>query len=223
MSLEYPPTLPRPEKVASSDLTEAKQQLRVTAARQRSQIFAQFPDPELAGQMLRNSFIDRCPLPQNVRVAGYWPVSNEIDVRPLMNVLSDHGVAMAMPVVMNRNQPMRFRRWTTGLQMVPGRFGIPMPADTSPEVRPDVVLVPLLAFDRLGYRLGRGAGLYDRTLELLRATGKVLAIGIAFAGQEISAVPHDAFDQRLDWIVTERYAFPTSSGYNPLAAFGSLR
>jgi 5-formyltetrahydrofolate cyclo-ligase len=84
-------------------------------------------------------------------------------------------------------------------------------------------LVPLLAFDRLGYRLGRGAGLYDRTLELLRATGKVLAIGIAFAGQEISAVPHDAFDQRLDWIVTERYAFPTSSGYNPLAAFGSLR
>ncbi len=223
MSLDYPPTLPRPMKVAPVDVTEAKQQLRVTAARQRSQLFAQFPDPEYAGQLLRNSFIDRCPLPRGVTVAGYWPVGHEIDVRPLMNMLSDHGISMVMPVVMNRNQPMRFRRWTTGLQMVPGRFGIPMPPETSPEIRPDVVLVPLLAFDRQGYRLGHGAGLYDRSLELLRATGKVLAIGIAFAGQEIAAVPHDAFDQRLDWIVTERYAFAATSGYNPLAAFGSLR
>lgn len=223
MSLDYPPTLPRPLRVSPPDMAEAKQQMRVTASRQRTQLFEQFSDREYAGQLLCNSFIDRCPLPAGVTVAGYWPVGNEIDVRPLMNYLSDHGHPMAMPVVMNRSQPMRFRRWSPSVQMVPGRFGIPMPPEIQPEIRPDVLLVPLLAFDRNGYRLGHGSGLYDRSLELLRGTGKVLAIGIAFAGQEVSAVPHNAFDQRLDWIVTERYAFSADAGYNPLAAFGSLR
>jgi len=203
------------------DVKSAKHQLRLQATRERASVFKQYA-PERAGRMLRDSFLARCPLPQQATIGGYWPINDEIDIRPLMNWLSDNGHAVAMPVVLNRQQPMRFRRWNPGMMMQPGRFGIPTPPDTSPEVRPNVLLVPLLSFDRRGYRLGRGSGFYDHTLELLRATGKVLAIGIAFAGQEVPQVPHDAYDQRLDWVVTEHYAICCGPGANPINAFGSL-
>jgi 5-formyltetrahydrofolate cyclo-ligase len=84
-------------------------------------------------------------------------------------------------------------------------LGILAPAATVPEVDPDVLLVPLLAFDRAGYRLGYGAGFYDRTLERLRRSKRVTAIGIGFAGQEVDSVPRDQYDQPLDWLVTERF------------------
>lgn len=223
MGIDFAPVLSRAAEGTGMDIKAAKHQLRVNATRQRASIFKQYIDPEQAGRMLRDSFLARCPLPRNVCVAGYWPINDEIDVRPLMNSLANHGNPMAMPVVLNRQQPMRFRRWNPGMVMQPGRFGIPTPPDTFPEVRPDIVLVPLLAFDRQGYRLGRGSGFYDHTLELLRATGKVIAIGIAFAGQEVPMVPHDAYDQRLDWIITEHYAVATQPGGSALNAFGSLR
>ena len=86
----------------------------------------------------------------------------------------------------------------------PGPLGYQIPPEEAPEVQPDVLLVPLLAFDRRGFRLGYGGGFYDRTLEKLRALKKVTAIGVAYAGQEIDAVPYEEFDQRLDWIMTEK-------------------
>lgn len=201
----------------------AKNQARTTASRTRAALLAQYTSNEQAGILLRNSFLDSFPLAPGACVSGYWPTSSEIDIRPLMNMLSDRGHPCCMPVVINKQQPMRFRQWTPGVQMVPGRFGIPVPPDTLPEMRPDIVLVPLLAFDRRGMRLGRGGGLYDRTIELLRATGKVIAVGISFSGQEVASVPFDVYDQRIDWIVTESQAFNINTGYNPLAAFGSLR
>lgn len=223
MSYDYAPPMPRSLAQGPLDVKAAKQQLREYMQRQRNSLFRQYHDPEVAGKMLRDSFIDRCPLPRGAVVAGYWPVNDEIDVRPLLNMLADRGHTIAMPVVMKRQSPMRFRRWYPGMIMESGRFGIPVPPDTFPEIRPDVVLVPLLAFDRQGYRLGRGSGFYDHTLEMLRATGKVVSIGIAYGGQEVAAVPHDVYDQRLDWIVTEHYAFAAQTGFHPLAAFGSLR
>jgi 5-formyltetrahydrofolate cyclo-ligase len=223
MGIDYAPVLSRAAEGAGMDVKAAKHQMRVHATRQRATIFKQYVVPEQAGFMLRDSFLTRCPLPRGAVVAGYWPIDDEIDIRPLLNSLADHGHPVAMPVVLNRQQPMRFRRWNPGMVMQPGRFGIPTPPDTFPEVRPDVVLVPLLAFDRQGYRLGRGSGFYDHTLELLRATGKIVAMGIAFSGQEVPVVPHDAYDQRLDWIVTEHYALACSPGGTPQGVFGSLR
>lgn len=208
---------------ARTALGLAKHALRTEAARTCATLRAMFPDNERVGALLRDSFLDHYPLPPGAVVAGYWPTDHEIDVRPLLTRLSERGYALAMPVVLNKEQPLRFRKWVPGVQMVPGRFGIPMPPDTLPELRPDVVLTPLLAFDREGYRLGRGAGYYDRTLATLRATGYVTAVGIAFAGQEVPAVPHDVRDQRLDWIVTESFALPILNSANPLSVFGTLR
>ena len=222
MPVDYPSTMPRPVST-TADIAVAKHALRVNAHRQRASIFKEYRQPDQAGRMLINSFLDRCPLPSRAVVAGYWPVNDEIDARPLLHTLHDRGHPIAMPVVLNRQQPMRFRTWYPGMLMQPGRFGIPTPPDTFPELRPEIVLVPLLAFDRQGYRLGRGSGFYDHTLELLRATGKVIAIGIAFSGQEVPSVPRDAFDQRLDWVVTEHYAFAAQTSFNPINAFGSLR
>jgi 5-formyltetrahydrofolate cyclo-ligase len=222
MPIDFAPVLTRMSDQSNSDPKSAKHNMRATAHWTRSNLIQQYPDPDAPGRMLRDSFLTRCPLPRGACIAGYWPVKDEIDVRPLMNTLHDRGHPMAMPVVMNRQQPMRFRRWYPGMVMQPGRFGIPMPPDTFPEVKPDIVLVPLLAFDRMGFRLGRGSGFYDHTLELLRATGRVVAIGIAFSGQEVVSVPYDAYDQRLDWIVTEHYAFACTPAGNPQNVFGSL-
>lgn len=200
----------------------AKAEMRTRATQARSALWKTFPNPEDVGTLLRRSFLAHYPLPPHATVAGYWPADDEMDVRPLLHHLAEQGHTVAMPVVMNKEQPLRFRRWSPGLQMVPGRFGIPMPPDTLPEVTPDLVLTPLLAFDRDGYRLGRGAGYYDRTLQSLRARGYVTAVGVAFAGQEVPAVPHDIRDQKLDWIVTELHALPIGHRDNPFNAFGAL-
>jgi 5-formyltetrahydrofolate cyclo-ligase len=109
---------------------------------------------------------------------------------------------VGVPVIIGKGQPLRFRRWTPKSAMVPGEFRALVP-ETGDWMEPAVLIVPLLAFDRRGYRLGYGGGFYDRTLEGLRAQGTVLAIGFAFAAQEVAEVPRDGTDQRLDMIVTE--------------------
>ncbi len=141
-------------------------------------------------------------------VAGYWPVGFELDGRPLLLGLSAAGWALALPVVTAPDAPLAFRSWRPDDLLVAGGYGIPEPAPSAPLVRPAVVLVPLLAFDRAGHRLGQGAGHYDRTLAALRMPGSapVLAVGLAFAAQEVPAVPASVHDQRLDWIVTEQGA-----------------
>jgi 5-formyltetrahydrofolate cyclo-ligase len=136
-------------------------------------------------------------------VSGYWPVQDELDPRPLMLALAARGAQLALPVAEARGRPLRFRAWRPDDPLAPGALRIPEPLASAPEVLPDLVLVPMLAFDRRGFRLGYGAGFYDRTLALVRATKPVLAVGLAYAAQESDAVPVGTHDEPLDWVVTE--------------------
>ncbi len=145
----------------------------------------------------------RIGLPAGAVVAGYWTRGDELDVRPLLAALDGAGYCCALPVAAAPDAVLVFRRWRTGDVLTAGRFGIMEPGADAEAVTPDLVIVPLLAFDRAGYRLGYGAGYYDRTLGALRGAGPVVAVGVGFAAQGVDAVPHDAADERLDWVVTE--------------------
>lgn len=136
-------------------------------------------------------------------IGGYWPMGDEIDPRPLMDRLAGLGGRLALPVVAARGQPLTFRGWQPGDVLEPGLHGTFHPAATAAELVPEVLLVPLLAFDRQCFRLGYGGGYYDRTLESLKARAHVRIIGVAFAAQEVAFVPRDGHDQRLDVVVTE--------------------
>jgi 5-formyltetrahydrofolate cyclo-ligase len=136
----------------------------------------------------------------HVTMAGYMPIRSEIDPRAAMRA---HPGPVGVPVIPALHAPLRFDRWTPDTPMTEGRFGAQVPAQSDP-VTPQVLIVPLLAFDRRGFRLGYGGGFYDRTLEKLRAEGPVLAIGLAFAAQELPGVPTEPTDQPLDMVVTEQ-------------------
>lgn len=136
-------------------------------------------------------------------VAGYWPLRDEFDVRPLLAHLAAAGHACGLPVTTAPGMPLAFRRWTAAADLMPGPFGTRQPPPSAPPLRPGLLLVPLLAFDRRGWRLGYGGGYYDRTLAALRREGAVVAVGAAFAAQEVDAVPHGPGDERLDWVITE--------------------
>jgi 5-formyltetrahydrofolate cyclo-ligase len=137
-------------------------------------------------------------------VSGFMPLNSEISPLPLMRKLSDVGVRLALPVVVGRGLPLSMRAFTFGDALVKGVWGIRVPPPEAPEVAPDVLLVPLLAFDRNGNRLGYGAGYYDMTIAALRAKKPVVAVGIAFAAQEVDVVPTTPRDARLDLVLTER-------------------
>lgn len=133
-------------------------------------------------------------------LAGYLPIRTEIDPR---RVMAAHPGPVGVPVIPGNAQPLLFRGWHPEAKLVEGAFGAAIP-ESGAEITPRVLIVPLLAFDRRGYRLGYGGGFYDRTLELLRAKGPVTAIGFAFAAQEVAVVPTEPTDQPLDLIVTEK-------------------
>jgi 5-formyltetrahydrofolate cyclo-ligase len=137
-------------------------------------------------------------------VAGYSPIRSEIDPWPLMRALAQQGLSLALPAVAAVDQPLVFRAWRDGMTLVRGRLGILEPPADAEEVAPDLVLVPLAAFDREGHRVGYGAGHYDRTLAHLRAAKPVITAGLAFSVQEVSRVPSLPHDVRLDYIATER-------------------
>jgi 5-formyltetrahydrofolate cyclo-ligase len=137
-------------------------------------------------------------------VSGFMPLNSEVSPIPLMRKLSDVGVRLALPVVVGRGLPLSMRAFAFGDALVKGVWGIRVPPPEAPEVEPDVLLVPLLAFDRNGNRLGYGAGYYDMTIAALRAKKHVVAVGIAFAAQEVDLVPTTPRDVRLDLVLTER-------------------
>jgi 5-formyltetrahydrofolate cyclo-ligase len=138
-----------------------------------------------------------------VVVSGFSPLKSEISPLPLLRRLADAGAPLALPVVVGRGQPLIMRAWSFGAPLTSGVWGIREPPADAPEVFPDVLLVPLLAFDRTGHRIGYGAGYYDMTIARLRAMKSVTAIGIAFAAQEIAVVPATPRDARLDLVLTE--------------------
>ncbi|RMH46197.1 MAG: 5-formyltetrahydrofolate cyclo-ligase [Alphaproteobacteria bacterium] len=135
-------------------------------------------------------------------VAGYLPIGSEVDVTGAMAELSRSG-PVAVPVVEAKAAPLRFREWRPGVATRPGAFGVPVP-EQGAWLEPRVVIVPLLAFDPRGFRLGYGGGFYDRTLEALRRRGRVLAVGVAYEAQLLPEIPLEPTDQPLDAVVTER-------------------
>ena len=137
-------------------------------------------------------------------VSAFHPYRSEIDTRPLLGRLAGEGWTTCLPVVVATDSPLLFRRWLPGEPFGKDAMGIAIPAPDAPQVEPDVLIVPLLAFDREGYRLGYGGGYYDRTLAALRAKKLIIAIGVAYATQEVKSVPHDTHDQKLDFVMTEK-------------------
>lgn len=187
-----------------ASLKEEKAQARKAALARRRAAFARAG--ARAGEAVAGRFLAAIEPPAGAPVSGYWPFGEELDPRPLMTALAGRSHAIGLPVISGRDRPLVFRRWRPGDPLEEGAYGILAPREDAPLLVPELLLVPLLAFDRRGYRLGYGGGYYDRTLAALRAQGPVLAVGLAFAQQEVDAVPHGAQDQRLDWIVTEREA-----------------
>jgi 5-formyltetrahydrofolate cyclo-ligase len=139
-------------------------------------------------------------------VSGFWPMAEELDIRPLMAELAAQGCRLALPVVVGKRQPLVFRAWQPGDALDEGVFGTLHPSPRCEVVEPDALIVPLLAVDEEGWRLGYGGGFYDRTLAGLRARKTITAIGVGFDAQIVPAVPHGPDDQRLDWLLTDRRA-----------------
>jgi 5-formyltetrahydrofolate cyclo-ligase len=194
-----------PDALPTEQSRALKGDLRLAAMANRDAI----PATERLGAAQR---IAERGLPQDVgarlgpgmTISGYSPLKSEISPLPLMRRCADAGAALALPVVVGRGKPLIMRAWSFGAPLGSGVWGIREPVAEAPQVFPDILLVPLLAFDRTGHRIGYGAGYYDMTIAELRARKPVVAIGIAFAAQEIAAVPTTLRDARLDLVLTER-------------------
>ncbi len=171
---------------------------RAAALARRAEAHGQGLD--LAAQAALAAFLEPH---RGTTMAGYMPIKTEVNPLPVMG---DHALKgrFGLPVVVGAGQPLIFRRWLPGTTLVPGAFGAMVPEKTG-EVVPEVVIVPLVAFDRAGGRLGYGGGFYDRTLERLRAQRPTLAVGFAYAAQEAETLPQDPTDQPLDAVVTEAF------------------
>jgi 5-formyltetrahydrofolate cyclo-ligase len=144
------------------------------------------------------------PIAAGTIVSGFMPLKSEINPLPLMSKLTEQGALLALPVIGGRGQPLTMREWTWGEPLIAGVWGIREPQPQARAVDPDIVLAPLLAFDRKGHRLGYGGGYYDLTIAQLRGRKTIAAIGIAFAVQEVSTVPAMPRDAPLDLLLTER-------------------
>ncbi len=196
------PTLELRELYIVQDIRQIKQAVRRTMEQRRAEAMSQSPD---AASLLEKNFLDEIDVPDHSIVAGYSRQGSEMDTATLMCGLYDRGATLALPVIDARKKPLIFRLYAPGDPLAPGAMmNILEPLPTAPVVTPSVLLVPLLAFDARGQRLGYGGGYYDRTINGLRQQGAMLAIGLAFSCQEVPDVPTGFHDARLDMIVTEK-------------------
>jgi 5-formyltetrahydrofolate cyclo-ligase len=147
------------------------------------------------------------PIATPAIVSGFWPIKEEIDIRPLMVDLINQGCQLALPVVQGKGLPLVFRAWRPGDALEAGVFGTLQPSAKREVIEPDALIVPLLACDEEGWRLGYGGGFYDRTLAGLRTKKTVTAVGVGFNDQLVPEVPHGPSDQRLDWLLTDKRAY----------------
>lgn len=179
-------------------IVQAKRDLRV-AAEVRRKAAAEAAGAS-AGANAVAHFLAAITPPEACVISGYWPMRDEFDVRPLLTALHERGHPIALPVVLGRGRALEFRAWKPGDDLVAAAFGTQVPGADAAVLIPRLLLVPMLAYDDRGYRLGYGGGFYDRSLAAL---GSPMAVGCAYDGQQIDVVPVDVHDQRLDWIVTE--------------------
>jgi len=176
----------------------AKTALRLALRARRKALAAEAPDAAERVAALAPDEILSARL-----VAGYRPQGGELDPWPLLRRLAAAGARIGLPRAQARDAPLTFHLHTEGEALAPDAFGVPAPLPSAPILRPDLILVPLLAFDPGGVRMGQGAGCYDRTLAAARSTGAVTVVGLAYAGQEVAAVPAEPHDQLLDAVLTE--------------------
>lgn len=181
------------------DLTSEKKVMRAAARERRAGLAAAMPDhaARLAGHA------DTLPIPPGALVSAYVAMGDEADPKPILDRLAARGCLFAFPRVAEMGAPLAFHQPPPDGEWVRSRYGVLEPQPHWPQAAPEFFLVPLLAFDARGWRLGYGGGFYDRTLAAHGAERPVATIGIAFAGQEVAAVPHDDKDQQLDMVLTE--------------------
>ena len=178
-----------------------KTTLRVVMKERRESLSKEAPE---IAQDIIPSFFAHIPLSSDMILGAYWPIGSEVDTRPLLHALLDQNIVCGLPCVARGE--MIFRRWDLSTSLV-RKGGILEPEPSSPPVTPMVLLVPLLAFDRRGHRLGYGKGHYDRYLHHT----PVLTVGLGFQGQEVASIPQEPHDIPLDFILTEKGLFPKKS------------
>ncbi len=178
-------------------MNQEKLLLRESAKARRAVLACGCPD--FAERVAR--FAGDLTIAEGAVVSFYWPMGDEADPRTLVNALAARGRTLALPVVGAKRSPLHFRMWREGDPLIVHAFGMHEPGERARAVTPDVLLVPLLAFDARGTRLGYGGGFYDRTLHALKAKR---AIGVAYAGQEVETLPCQPHDHPLDAVITEK-------------------
>jgi 5-formyltetrahydrofolate cyclo-ligase len=179
---------------------KAKKELRAQAIERRKMAFEQH-GPEASRKIAAHG-VDFLSANPGAIVSGFAAINDEINPAPLMTWLQAEGFRLALPVMQGRGKPLLMRAWTPGDAMKAAAWGIAEPTDDKPALDPDILLVPLLAFDVRGYRLGYGGGFYDRTLHRLRKLKPVVAVGLAYDELRVDAVPAESYDERLDWVLT---------------------
>lgn len=171
-----------------------KRNLRTLMKDRRATLFHNQPE---AGERIVQFFFDFFHFPSQTRIGAYWPIGSELDVRPLLHALVTRGFRCALPCM--ESVGISFREWDPSITLREGKFQTFEPLATAPRITPEILLVPLLAFDQEGHRLGYGQGSYDRYL----SDHKALTIGVGFQGQELEKIPHQPHDCFLDYILTE--------------------
>jgi 5-formyltetrahydrofolate cyclo-ligase len=179
--------------------TDNKRDLRRRMRAKRIRLAHEIPDA--AERAVEHLAAHR--LPAFASFAGYYALGAELNPSPLIRHLAAMGAFFALPVCEGPDRPLLFRMWESRDRLIPDALGVPSPPPWAQRMHPDLVIAPVLAFDRKGGRLGQGGGHYDRTLQGLRANKKVFVLGLAYAGQELPEVPSEPHDQRLDAILTE--------------------
>jgi len=185
---------------ATASIDELKADLRKTVFARRDAMSA--AERQAAAETIAQRPFP-LPIVPGVIVSGFSPIRTEINPLPLLRKLGDAGAHLALPVVAGKGKPLIMRAYAFGQELKAGVWGIREPKDDAPVVDPDILIVPLAAFDRRGNRIGHGAGYYDMTIARLRSFKQVIAVGLAYALQEVAEVSTTTRDARLDFVLTE--------------------
>jgi 5-formyltetrahydrofolate cyclo-ligase len=185
----------------TSMISILKSQLRTDLLQRRDQ-YNKTHDLKDTGKAILQNLLSAQIMACDAIVGGYWPIKSEVDVRSLLAYFYEHNHICALPVVQASKMPLLFRQWGPGNLLVSGIYNILTPDDDAPLIIPTVLFVPVVGFDSQGNRLGHGEGYYDRTLEKLRESHPIMAVGMAFDCQEVDSIPRERHDQPMNYIIT---------------------
>lgn len=194
----------------SLSIDEQKQAFRQQAKAVRLAAYHQTPT---AGEQIAQRLL-AIAKPEQATISAFWPLAEELDTLPLLHALHGQGHQMLLPVMLGAGKPLEFATWQPGDELKQAAFKTLEPSDEKARLAPDIMLCPLLAFDRRGYRMGYGGGFYDRSIAQLQEQGNLVTIGIAFAAQEVEEIPIGEYDMPLDMIVTEQEVIKTAPDTN---------